>query len=116
MASSARRPRPGTAGWRRPSEPGVTDVSPGIGKDALPGALRAIATREAYMAALTASGRDLWNSTGLTYFSTMARLPGVPSCLKRKSTLAAWEARIASLVGRSQSWRLNGPIAFLRAV
>ena len=30
--------------------------------------------------------------------------------------LAAWVARISSFVSSSQSWRLNGPIAFLRVV
>ena len=48
---------------------------------------------------MRAAGIGWWYSTGLTYFSTRARLPGVPSCLKRKSTLAACEARISSLVG-----------------
>ncbi len=44
----------------------------------------------------------------------MAREPLTPSSVNRKAILRRCEARISSFVARSQSWRLNGPIAFLR--
>ena len=46
----------------------------------------------------------------------MARDPLTPSSVNRKAILRRCEARISSFVASSQSWRLNGPIAFLRVV
>ena len=48
--------------------------------------------------------------------STISREPFTPSSVNRNAILRRWAARISSFVGRSQSWRLNGPIAFLRVV
>src|SRR6185369_12279181 len=61
--------------------------------------------RQRAAAASRLSGSGRVHGTGSTWRSTIARLPSTPSSLNRNAIFVAWASRIASFVGRSQSWR-----------
>src|SRR3954454_68100 len=73
-------------------------------------------SQRAATAPRSASGIGRWTSTGWTYRSTIERESFTPSSVNRYEIFRRWAARISPLVSRSQSCRLNGPIAFLRVV
>ena len=62
------------------------------------------------------SGSGRWTVTGRMYAAIISRDPLTPSSVNRYAILRRCAARISSFVASSQSWRLNGPIAFLRVV
>jgi hypothetical protein len=68
------------------------------------------------VAACRPSGTGRRCSTGRMYRSTISRDPFTPNSVKRNVILRRCAARISSFVARSQSSRLNGPIAFFRVV
>ena len=68
------------------------------------------------MTSRRASGTVLRCSTGWMNPSTISREPLTPSSVNRNAIFRLWADRISSFAGSSQSWRLNGPIAFFRVV